>query len=75
MDPMLPPPAASDPMWALTVAVIYFGSFISIGIIARAALRRLMTRVGVDLEDVQGQAGPNRGSRKVFLLGSWRTED
>jgi hypothetical protein len=62
-------------MWALVVAVIYFGSFIATGIVARAALSRLMRRVGVDLEEVQEQAGPNRRSRKVFLLGAWRTED
>jgi hypothetical protein len=61
-------------MWALAVAVIYFGSFLAIGIIARMALRKLMERSGADLADVQAQAGPKRRRRKVFLLGAWRDE-
>jgi hypothetical protein len=61
-------------MWALTVAVIYVGSFLAIGIIARIALRKLMERTGADLTDVQAQAGPNRRKRRVFLLGAWRDE-
>ena len=62
-------------MWALVVAVIYFGSFLAIGIIAKAALGKLMSRTGADLADVQAQAGPNRRQRQVFLLGAWRYED
>ena len=61
-------------MWALTVAVIYFGSFLAMGIIARIALRKLMDQTGADLADVQAQAGPKRGKRKAFLLGIWREE-
>ena len=61
-------------MWGLTVAVIYFGSFIAIGIIAKILLGKLMMRTGVDLADVQALAGPNRRKRKVFLLGIWREE-
>ena len=30
-------------MWALTVAVIYFGSFIALGYLAKLALNRFMT--------------------------------
>jgi hypothetical protein len=63
-----------DTLWALTVAAIYFGSTIATGIVLRKACDWLMGRVGVDLDDVHAQAGPNRGSRKVFLLGSWRSE-
>ena len=74
MQPMLPPPAPTDPVWALVVAVIYFGTFITIGIIARILLRRLMARAGVDLAEVQALAGPDRRRRKVFLLGAWREE-
>ena len=62
-------------MWALVVAVIYLGSFLAIGIIARIALGKLMRQTGVDLTDVQAQAGSNRGKRRVFLLGFWRDED
>jgi len=72
---MLPAPPEPDPLWALTVAVIYFGSVITTGILLRIAFTRLMGRYGADLSDVHAQAGPNRRSRKVFLLGSWRSED
>jgi hypothetical protein len=61
-------------MWALVVAVIYFGSFLAIGIVARIALAKLMSRTGADLTDIQAQAGPNRRKRSVFLLGAWREE-
>ena len=39
------------------------------------AVRLLMKRKGVELSDVQRQAGANRKPRKVFLLGFWRTEE
>jgi hypothetical protein len=58
-------------MNALTTAIIYFGSFLVIGVAARYLVRR---RIGdVDLKDVQDQAGPNR-RRRLFLLGGWRSE-
>ena len=75
MEPMLPSPPPSDPLWALTVATIYFGTFLVIGFGARLLLDRLMGRSGVRLEDVHGLAGPNRPKREVFLLGVWRTEE
>jgi len=56
-------------LWALTVGAIYFGSIIATGIVLRKACRWLMGRVGVDLEDVHKQAGPNRGLRDAFVLG------
>jgi hypothetical protein len=62
-------------MWALVVAVIYFGSFLLVGFIAKVAIAKLMERNGADLSDVQAQAGPNRRQRKVFLLGFWRDEE
>lgn len=58
-------------MRALFTALIFFGSFLAIGALAK----RWLDRRGVDLPDVQGQAGPNRRKRRVFLLGSWRNED
>src|SRR5436190_19736098 len=51
-------------MWALVVAVIYFGSFLAIGFIAKAVLAKLMKRTGADLSDVQAQAGPTAGSAR-----------
>ena len=61
-------------MNALEVAVIYFGTFLTIGWIAKRLIDHWMGQYGVDLEDVQGQAGPNRRARKMFLLGAWRWE-
>ncbi len=58
-------------MRALVVGSIYFGTFIAIGLAARWWMRRH----GVELSDVQRQAGPNRGKRKLFLLGVWRSEE
>jgi hypothetical protein len=75
MEPMLPPPAPSDASWAVVVAVIYFGSFIAIGLIAKRVLDKTMRRSSETLEEIHHQAGPNRGKRTVFLLGAWRSED
>jgi hypothetical protein len=58
-------------MRALVVGFIYFGSFIAIGLAARGWMRRN----GVELSDVQRQAGPNRRKRTLFLLGVWRSEE
>lgn len=60
-------------MWALTVATIYFGTFLTIGWVAKRVLDHWMERRGVILEEVQKQAG-RRGERTVFLLGVWRKE-
>lgn len=61
-------------MWAIFVATIYLGTFITIGILARIILDKVMQKSGVELADVQALAGPNRRERSVFLLGAWRTE-
>jgi hypothetical protein len=61
-------------MRALVTAVIYFGTFLAIGFIAKKAIDRWMGRHGADLDDVHEQAGQNRRKRKVFLLGAWRDE-
>jgi len=61
-------------MWAIFVATIYLRTFITIGILARIILDKVMQKSGVELADVQAQAGPNRRERSVFLLGAWRTE-
>ena len=57
-------------MRALEAFVIYVAPFLIVGI----AVKLLMKRRGVDLSDVQAQAGPKRRARKVFLLGAWRNE-
>jgi len=74
MQPMLPPPEPTDPVWAAVVAIIYFGSFIAIGLIAKIVLGRLMLRSGETLEEIHAQAGTRREKRMVFLLGAWRSE-
>ena len=60
-------------MWALTVATIYFGTFLVIGWLAKRVLDHWMDHRGVTLDEVQKQAG-RRGERTVFLLGVWRKE-
>jgi len=55
----------------LSSGFIYFGTFMAIGLAARWWMRRN----GVELSDVQRQAGPNRGKRTLFLLGVWRSEE
>jgi hypothetical protein len=58
-------------MRAFETFVIYVAPFLIIGIAAKL----FMKRKGVDLSDVQAQAGPNRRARKAFLLGGWRSEE
>ena len=58
-------------MRALETFVIYVTPFLVIGIAAKL----LVKRKGVDLSDVQAQAGSNRRARKVFLLGALRNEE
>ena len=60
-------------MYALTVATIYFGTFLAVGWVAKHVLDDWMDRRGVGLDEVQKQAG-RRGERTVFLLGVWRKE-
>jgi hypothetical protein len=60
-------------MWALFVATVYFGTFLVIGWVAKRVLDRWMDQRGVELPEVQRQAG-RRGERTVFLLGVWRKE-
>ena len=55
-------------MRALETLVIYLAPFLIIA----TAVKLLMKRRGVDLSDVQAQAGP---TRKLFLLGGWRREE
>jgi hypothetical protein len=64
-------PDRSQLMRALETFVIYVAPFLMIGI----ATKLFMKRMGVDLSDVQAQAGSNRKGRKMFLLGAWRNED
>jgi hypothetical protein len=60
-------------MWALFVATLYLGAFMTVGWVAKRLLERWMGRRGVGLEDVHKLAG-RRSERTVFLLGAWRKE-
>ena len=57
-------------MQALETFAIYVTPFLILGLVAKLLLERYV----VDLTDVQAQAGPKRRPRKIFLLGSWRSE-
>ena len=58
-------------MDALAVAIIYFGTFLAIGSVARRLLDRWMDIGGVHLTEVQDQMGENRRKQPGFLLGAW----
>lgn len=57
-------------MHALEMFAVYVTPFLILGMVAK----RWLSRHAVDLGDVHDLAGKNRGTRKVFLLGSWRSE-
>jgi hypothetical protein len=57
-------------MRALETFAIYVTPFLVLG----AITRYLMKRRAVDLTDLQAAGEPNRRPRRVFLLGSWRSE-
>jgi len=61
-------------MRALVTAAIYFGSFLTIGLIAKVVIGRWMARRNLDLLEVQAPVGARRSKRRVFLLGFWRDE-
>jgi hypothetical protein len=58
-------------MRALVTAVVYFGTFLTIGYVGKRLLDRWMTRHGEHLDEVQSQG--RNGSRQDdrFLLGIW----
>lgn len=59
---------------AFATAIVYFGFFLAVGMIAKSAVDRWMQGKDLDLPEIQRQAGPNRGRRRLFLLGFWRNE-
>ena len=61
-------------MGALQTALIYFGSFLVLGIIAKLAVGRWMNRKDLDPSPVRTQMALPRGRRRLFLLGFWREE-
>jgi hypothetical protein len=59
---------------ALATAIVYFGFFLAVGMIAKSAVDRWMHGKDLDLSEIQAQAGSHRGRRQLFLLGFWRDE-
>ena len=61
-------------MGALETALIYFGSFLALAIIAKLTVGRWMSRRNLDPSPVRVQTGLPRGRRRPFLLGFWHDE-
>jgi hypothetical protein len=59
-------------MRALVTAVVYFGTFLSIGYVAKRLLDKWMAHHGEHLNEVLSQ-GRKGGARRDdrFLLGTW----
>ena len=60
-------------MWALTVAIIYFGTFLVLGCIAKVVLDKLMDRTGAGLSDVLEQTA-GRARSSSWVRGALRIE-
>ena len=59
-------------MRALATAIVYFGTFLSIGYVAKRLLDRYMARNSEDLREVQAQGRQGAGRQHDrFLLGFW----
>ncbi len=57
-------------MRAVVTAAIHFGSFLAIGLIAKALTNRWMVRRKLNLSEIHAQLEPRRGKRRVFCWGS-----
>ena len=62
-------------MSALETALIYFGSFLALGVTAKLMVGRWMRRKDLDPSPVRGQMALPGARRRLFLLGFWRDED
>lgn len=58
-------------MEAITILLIYLIPFCILGFIAK----KLMSKHGTTLSDIQKEAGPNRRKGLQFLLGFWHKAD
>jgi hypothetical protein len=61
-------------MGAAATALIYFGSFLLLGILVKLTVGRWMRRRDLDRSPIRTQMGLPRGRRRLFLLGFWRDE-
>ncbi|QQS12335.1 MAG: hypothetical protein IPK81_23080 [Rhodospirillales bacterium] len=62
-------------MRAFWTAVLYFGTFLVIGYVARLLIERWMGHRGLDASDKPATGGGDGGGRPRFLLGAWRRDD
>lgn len=62
-------------MRAFLTAVLYFGTFLTIGYAARRLIDRWMGRRGVDPSDAMTPGRGDGDKRPRFLLGVWRRDD
>jgi hypothetical protein len=61
--------------WAMTLTLINLALTVVPFVVIGIAIRLWMKRKGVDLDEVQSQAGTNRRPRKLYLFGFWREEE
>jgi hypothetical protein len=59
-------------MRALYTAVLYFGSFVVLGLFGKRLLDKWTAQHSENLSEVQDQAGEDRHKQPRFLLGVWR---
>ena len=59
------------PMRALMTAIVYFGTFFSVGWVAKRLLDRWMARHSETLREVQAQGRGGGKQHDRFLLGTW----
>lgn len=58
-------------MRALVSAVVYFGTFLTIGYVAKRVLDHWMTRNSETLREIQQQGRGGGRQHDRFLLGTW----
>ena len=58
-------------MRALISAAAYFGLFMTIGFVAKRLLDRWTSQRGIDIAEMQRDAGAKSRPQPRFLLGAW----
>ena len=58
-------------MRALYTAILYFGSFLALGWVAKRVLDKWTAERGQHASEVQGRPSENAPPRTRFLLGVW----
>jgi hypothetical protein len=58
-------------MRALMTALVYFGTFLTVGYVAKRLLDRWMARHGQTPHEMETQGRTGERRRERFLLGAW----